>query len=305
MFRLMGKRRGRVVAVADIGSGSAGVAIVSTQADGPARILAAERAMLPFEERTAQANVSGVLSQLEAAAQKALAQYAALKNKEVPHVSAAYAVIRAPWSTSRTVRAASEFPQETRIEEHMISALAQEALKKDTSSANVFETSVVRVELNGYPTAQPKDKHAHHIAVSLLVSDCEPSIRSGVSEALSKVFACPPPILRSGTRALLTTLRESALLPKECFVVNMTSQGTSLIAVRKGVVTDTGTVAEGSRTILKRIAGEKMPEETLALIRMLALDQCETEACEATKSALGKVEPELVKVFGEAMSKMS
>ena len=87
--------------------------------------------------------------------------------------------------------------------------------------------------------------------------------------------------------------------------MNMTSQGTSFIAVRKGVVTDTGMVPEGSRTILKRVAGEKMPEETLALIRMLALDQCETEACEATKAALGKVEPELVKVFGEAMSKMS
>ncbi|OGG79222.1 hypothetical protein A3A39_04875 [Candidatus Kaiserbacteria bacterium RIFCSPLOWO2_01_FULL_54_13] len=307
MFRPLGKQRGRVLAVADIGSGSAGVAIVAIVGDGPARILEAERVALPFEERSPEATVAGVVAQLEDAAQKTLSRYAARKDKPSPHVSGAYAVIRPPWSHSKTIQAVSEFPQETRIEGQMISVLAEEALKGDTGldSASVFETSVVRVQLNGYPTARPKGKRAHHIEVSLLVSDCNPSIRAGVVETLQKVFACPPPTLRSGTRALLSVLRESTLLPKECLVVNMTSQGTSMIAVRKGVVVETARVPEGSRSILKRVAGEKMPEETLTLMRLLALDQCETDACDAIKTALVGAEPELVKVFGETMGKMS
>lgn len=307
MFRLAGKHRGKIVAVADIASGSAGVAIVEIESNGPARILAAERSVLPFEDRSPDATISGVIAQLEDAAQKALASYTTRKDKKNPHVPNMYAVIRPPWSHSKTIQASAEFPAETRVEEQTISSLAQEALKRDTSfdPANVFETSVVRVLLNGYPTAKPKAKHAHRITVSLLVSECDARIRKGVSETLSKIFAAPPPILRSGTRALLTALRESTALPKECFVVNMTSHGTSFVAVRKGVVSETTMIPEGSRSILKRVAGEKLPEEALTLLRLLALDQCDTEACEAIKAALARAEPDLVKIFGEAMGKMS
>lgn len=303
----MGKQSGRAVAVADIGGGSAGVAIVEPSANGPAKILASERAVLPYEDRSPDASATGVLAQLNEVAAKAFASYSSRKDKTSTSVGAAYAVIRAPWTQSKTLRASSEFKEETVVEPQMISALAQEALKglEGADQANVFETTVVRVELNGYPTASPKGKPAHDIAVSLLASECDQKIRAGVSDALSRVFSCPPPTLRSGTRALLSVLRESAVLPKDCFVVNMTSLGTSLVVVRKGVVGDSTTVPEGTHSILKRVGGGKLPEETLTLMRLLALDQCENESCEAIKTSLAQAEPELVKVFGEALGKMS
>ena len=62
---LLGKRRGKAIAVADIGGEGAGVAIIEAPAKGPVRVLAAERATLPPEERSSEANASGVIARLE------------------------------------------------------------------------------------------------------------------------------------------------------------------------------------------------------------------------------------------------
>jgi len=85
----------------------------------------------------------------------------------------------------------------------------------------------------------------------------------------------------------------------------MTSEATHIVAVRKGVPAETAVVAEGKRSILKRIAGDKMPEEVLALMKMLEDDKCEPAACEAIKAAIAHVEPELVRVFGETIGKLA
>lgn len=307
MLRHVGKQRGRTIAVADVSSGSAGVAIVETFAKGPARVMAAERSILPLGERSAEADTAGVVGKVGETAQKALAAYSGRSDKATAHVSLAYAVVRAPWARTRTVRTEHVFENDTRIESAMVASLAKQALESDKEfdHTKIFEANVVRVELNGYPTGKPEGKHARRIAVSILLSEGDTDVRSGVSEALSRVFACPPPTIRSGTRAMLSVLKDNGILRKYCFLVDMGSQATSLVAVRKDVATDIQHVPEGVSSILKRIAGEKMPEETLSMLRMLALGECEKDACETLKQALARAEPDLVKIFGEALAKMA
>ncbi|OGG62524.1 hypothetical protein A3C21_00130 [Candidatus Kaiserbacteria bacterium RIFCSPHIGHO2_02_FULL_59_21] len=304
---LLGKRRGKAIAVADIGGEGAGVAIIEAPAKGPVRVLAAERATLPPEERSSEANASGVIARLEEAAQKALAAYARRTEKPSPHVSAAYAIVRAPWTRSVAARAEAELPEGALVDDAAISAAARQALAADTKldHAKILDASVVRIELNGYQTAKPEGKPARHIAVVALLSECDPAIRAGISETLVKTFACPPPTLRSGARALLAVLRENGLLREHCLIVETTSRATSLIAVRRGAVAEIAYVPEGTSSIVKRIAGDKMPEETLALIRMLSRGECETESCQAIKEAIARAEPELVKIFGDAMAGIS
>ena len=306
MFRLMGKQSGRTIAVADVGNGSVAVGIVRIGAHGNARILISERSALPAGERSSEASISGTISLLGEMAQKVLAKYGeAAVGKQ--HVDSACAVIHSPWTRSKTIRAATQLKVETKIERSMLDSLARQALEADTEydHGKILEAGIIRVELNGYPTLKPLGKHAHHIAASALLSECEPKIRGDVAEALSKVFACPPPTLRSDTRALLSVTRESSSLPKESLIVNMTYEATSTIVVRKGIITETALIPEGSSSIVRRISGEKMPEETMTLIRLLALDQCEAEACEATKAAIAKAEPEIVKAFGEIFGRLS
>lgn len=304
MFSIGSARtREKVIAVADIGSGSAGVAILSLHKGEPARILAAERCVLPFENRDADATVSGVLAQLSLAAEKALAAYRASKGDSRAPVSKVYAVIRVPWTRAKTIHAGAVFSEDTLIKEGVVAQLAREAVGKDTGFERdrILEISIVRVELNGYPTAHPAGQRARSVHIGVLISDCDPRIKDGVIQTLSRTFSCPPPCLRSGTRALLSVLREVATLPKNCFIVDMTSEATSLIALRKGVATEQAVVPEGARSILKRIAATALPEETLSLMRLLETDQCEEATCVALKASLGRAEPELVRIFGEAV----
>ncbi len=310
MFSIgFGKAHGeRTVAVADIGGESAGVAILRISGEGSARVVVAERSALSMEDRTQAASASGVLAELGKAAEKALATYSEkFKGKEPLHVEKAYAILRVPWAHSKTIRAESIFPEEAVVEAKTISALAEEALKQDTEfdHSKTLEANVIRVELNGYPTGKPEGKRAKRITVSALLSECEPAIRQGAGEALQRTFSCPPPTLRSGVRAILAVLKENNLLQKDCVIISMTTHATNAIVVRKGVVNEIATVPEGSSTILKRIAEGKLPEETLTLMRLLAHDQCEGEACDAIRASIARVEPDLVKSFGSAFEKMA
>ena len=303
-------KREKIVVVADIGSGSAGVAIIAISPDLPARVIVAERSRLPFEERSVEATIAGITAQLSSAGEKALAAYAATSGASP--ISAAYAVIRAPWTRSKTIRAMSKFPEEQQVTDALITETARAAFaapgesgEDEPDPANILETSIVRVELNGYPTARPKGKYAHTLGVSILVSDCDPRVRKNVVETVSRIFACPPPSLRSGTRALLSVLRESPAFPDDCLIVNMTSNATNLIVVTGGTAVRHTRIPEGVRSIVKRIGGTGLPEETLTLIRMVAHDQCEHEACKATSAAIARAEPELARIFGEAMGRIA
>ena len=232
---------------------------------------------------------------------------ASLTSKGSVRVSNVYVVVRGPWTHSKAIRVSSQFPEEQRIEGSMIAELAQQALGKETEfdHANIMEASIMRLELNGYPTANPEGKLAHSLSVAVLLSDLDPRVRAAISEALSKVFALPDLMMRSGLRALISTLRESSALPKECVLIDMTSEATHIVAIRKGVPAETAVVPEGKRSILKRVAADKMPEEILGLIRMLESDKCDPATCETIKSSLAKAEPDLARGFGETMSKLA
>ena len=263
------------------------------------------RAELPLENRSAEAVTAAIISLLGETAQKTLTAYSE-KAQGAKHVESVYAIIHSPWVRSKTIRAVSRLPQETRIEKGVIDALARQALESDTEYDHnkILEASVIRVELNGYPTRQPVGKNAHLVAVSALLAECEPSIREGVAEVLAKTFACPPPTLRSDTRALLAVMRESTELSGESVIVNMSYEATNIMVIRKGVISETALVDEGSSSIVRKISGEKMPEETLTLIRLLTLDQCEDEACRGIAKAITTIEPGLVKAFGEVFGKL-
>lgn len=62
-------------------------------------------------------------------------------------------------------------------------------------------------------------------------------------------------------------------------------------------------VPEGIYSVLRRLSKAGMPEEILGLVRMIARDDCTSEACNAVEAALAKAEPELVKIYGEGMAK--
>ena len=300
-----GGENGHVVAVADVGSGSAAVAILLLRDGLPAQILAAERALLSYENRSEEATIKGVLTQLSTEGEKVKVAYQASSHRAAGSIDRVYAIIRAPWTKTRTVKITEQFEHDTYITQRLIEDSAHKAVaqQKDIEQDALLEASVVRVELNGYPCAEPVGKTVRVLSVAVLISECDTRVKTSVIETLAKLFSFQP-TLRSGTRALLTVLREAEGRPKNCVIIDMTSEATDIISIRKAITVGHSLVPEGVRSILRRIAESAMPEETLGLLRMLAMDQTDTTTAERMNAALAKAEPELVRVFGGAMEAM-
>lgn len=303
---MFGSKKDTVVAVADIGSGSAGFSIVKVSHSGAGELLAADRSILPLEERTREQTMSGVIRMISEAGNNVLKAYlAGDAAKKLGPPTASYGIIRAPWTRASSGRASRVSQKEEVITKDAITALAHQALEKDMEldRSNLLDTCVIRVELNEYPTSSPIGKKAHRLDIITFESDCDPIMRKMISDALLSLFPGRPPTLRSGARSFLKVTQDEMDHPPAYVLLDMVSEATTVMAVRDGAITHHASIPEGVRTILRRIAGTQgMSEEVLNLMRMVVADSCSGEACDALNAALAKIEPELVRVFGEAVA---
>ncbi len=300
-------RKEKVVAILDIGSGSVGYCLVQVERDAPPKILASERLLLPFEERTAEQTRAKVLTLLGEACEKAVSTYAqAVSTKRKLPISAVYAILRAPWVRSEFARAQTEFESDQRITEEAIGELARQALASENklNHQNLFEAGVVSVELNGYATKKPLGKLAHNVSITAIISECEPDFRADVTEALQRAFPSAGPNLRSTTRVLLSSLQDGRAESGDRVVIDVENEATNCLVMREGIVAENFLVPEGTRTILARIT-TGMLEETFSLMRMMSRGTCSTPACDKLNASLARMEPELAKIFGDALGRLT
>lgn len=295
--------KGKIAVVADIGGGHVTCCLVEVRSEGIPTILASARAVLPYEERTPEQAKSGILSLLGETCEKVAETYARIREqKSISPVSVSYAILQAPWSRSEVVRATATFKTDLRITSKMIEELARHALEGESklNYQNLFEADVVRVDLNEYPTAKPLGKQVHAIGVSALISECEPKLRAKIVETLQRSFPSAKPDVRSRVRTLLSAVHEARAQSRDIVIVDIGHEATNCIVMRHGLMVDQYLVPEGARTILKRIS-KGMPEETLSLMRMVSRGTCSTPECEKLNAALALAEPDIVRVFGDAL----
>ncbi len=300
----LGRAREKIIAVADIGSGSAALALVAVPAKGPVRVLSAERRFLPLEERAPGAIEAAIGTHLVEAGKSVLTAH---QKKGGPQPASVYAVVRAPWTRSKTAEAHTSFPKTTKITGAMIAKLADQALASDTEldKTNILEAAVMRVEINGYPTSRPEGVSGDRLSVAVTISDCKPTFRTTLTNAFQQLFGAQKVVTRSGVHAILSTLRnQDNPSHRDFLVVDMASEGTNFTVIRDGISSGHAVTPEGKNSLLKRIGGDGMPENTLTLLRLLGRGECRDSACEAINAAMAKAEPELVRVFGEVIAKL-
>lgn len=295
---------GRTVAVVDVHEGGASVAILSAGGYGPSTVWAYAHSTLSLEPRTDAQALARIGEEIAEAAKKAQDTHALSGRRGA--IQEVYVVLHAPWIKSRAVVVQERFETDTYIKDEHIAKLAHTALSEDKTinRSNLIEGAVVRIELNGYPTAKPVGKYAHSIDVVSLLSEGSPNVRDTVGAALKKAFPVAKLFWRSNVRALMTYAREGAISSRHYTVIDMGADTTHIISVR-GVAFAQRVVPEGIRTILAKVAGGRSPEDVLTTMRMLARDACATESCEALQKALASIEPELLKVFGGAIGELA
>ena len=303
---LHGRSTKKIIAVADVGSASVAVALLSVGGGGPAEVLVANRSSLPFEDRTEEASIKGIIAALKEAGEKTSSAQAR-KDAHMQPVSRCYAVINPPWTRTKTVSSVSVTPHESKITAAIIGEMAQRAItdEKQFDSAKLIESTVVRVELNGYPTSAPTGKSAHRIAVSELLSECAPAIKDCVEAELKHIFPKADIVKRSGARALISSISALPEGSSDYVIIAVMGETTNVIVVRGGLACAHVVIPEGIRSILKRISDKRMQEETLSLLRMVERDECSTDVCDEITKSMGRVEIDLARVYGESLTKIA
>ena len=303
MVGILRRSRAHTLAVVDIASGHVGCSIISYGADGPGTVIAEARSFLSLEERSveqARARIAEEIAQAcKAAREKAGASHPGM------HVPLVYAVVHAPWTSSKVLSARTVFDEETVVRDLAITRLAQEALAHaEIDRTRVMEAAVLSVHLNGYPTLVPDGKHAREAEVAVMVSAADTALTASAETAIQAAFPSAKILWRSAARMHVSTLQ---LLKKhpEALVVEVGVLATHLIVLSDGMPVAERVISEGLRTILMRVHGERPPAEVLGLFRMLSRDACADDACLMLQRAVAAAEPELVRVFGEAFSMLA
>jgi hypothetical protein len=130
-------------------------------------------------------------------------------------------------------------------------------------------------------------------------------MRTGSLEVLNRIFPGSTPLMRSGARAVLSTMRNVPNGGNDYIIIDIESEVSNVLVVRDGLTTHHIVIPEGVRSIIERISRKGMPEDTLSLIRMIGRNECTGEACDAMVLALAKAEDELAPIFAHAFASIS
>lgn len=288
----MFRREGKVVCIVSVASDGASLCFAHVPKGAP-RIIYTKRTLLSLEDRSDEQARTAVVQLLDALLKEAV-------NRFVPE--SIHIVVHAPWSTFRTVSGSASFDKERTITKALIEETARNVL--GTIEEKDAEAGVMRVFLNGYPTARPVGKRARQIETVVFGGSVMPEMRSALEHVVGTYFPGRKMFFRTGARVLLSVIHEYA--PHMSRYVTLSMRGTSeCIVVRHETETQYATAPEGLLTILKRVAPQGLPEETLSLIKMAELDTCSTDACARIKEGVARAEPELVRAFGDMFATLA
>ena len=264
--------------------------------------MASERRALPLEERSADQAIASLKANFIEAGHKVIALLASAQRGKV---DALYCIVRAPWTHCEFPRGAASFKEEEYITRDIIAGLARQTLSGAGDRDRFMDAAVAQVTLNGYPTAHPESKRAHSVEIVAVISNGEAVMRKVAQEALAAVFGTQKPILRPSTPAFLEARALVQPSVQDCLILDVAEEGTDVIIVRDGVPETEVFIPEGIRTILGRTLSGGSAEETRAMLRMMARDECSQNTCIALQAGLAKMEPELAHAFGEHFGKFS
>ncbi len=290
-------KREKVIAGIDIGSGSIGVALFGVPATGPSRVIVSARSLITLESETPEHSIAAIGDRF-ASVLKQLQEK--MRGAPLPAVGEAHVIVHAPWAESKTSMAESRFEQPQPVRRETMVDLARKTMEGvEIDRSKLFEASIVRTWLNGYTVHEPEGNTATLISAVSILSESDPDLRASIEAAIRSAFPVAELSWHSGLHALLSVLGRVPNTDDSFCIVDMSTDATHLASVREGIISAQKIVTEGSRSILTRIAGTRMPEEVLGMMRMLARDACVGEACESIRNALAEAEPELARIFGE------
>lgn len=279
--------------------------VAAARLDGAPRILAIDRMTLPVGARDpaqAQTQLGSLATEL---CSRFVQAYGATDHAAQSPIGAIEIHLGAAFVEADTATHVTRFADSTVVTDAHIAEAAKSASGTlPPTQRSVVESNVIRVHVNGYPTARPAGKRAAHMSVTVFRSLCDESFRNALGNAVSAALPGHEPVFRSFARDLMFVLKEYATDPYH-LIIDLEDEASHCIALRRDDIAAHATVPMGTSTLLTKMSGEGSIDETRTLVRLAARDACSTAACEGIKAKLAAVEPQLVKSFGDAFAMLS
>ena len=285
--------------LASVGAANISLGIVEHGTSGSS-VRAQLSGALSAQERDNQQTATGLKKLLEEKVPALLKEYASMSRHKP--VRNAYVVVHAPIADSRIVSDTRTFETEERITDAILDDCARSALGDLPRRPNFLGARLLQVRLNGYATARPEGKHVREVEVIGLAFSIEPTFKEPV---LSTLQAALPGIATQFRSGLLAIAAASTAQAGEYAVFLLSGEGTEIVVMRRGIPSNYAFVPIGLRSIAER-AGKGAPAETiLSTMRIVGSGKGSNAAREEAEAALGAVEPEVAKIFGESFATLS
>lgn len=302
MASIIGFSRERLFAIIDVESGGVKIACVAVPSSGPVEIIAQDHTAISLEDRNPDQQTAWIVSQIAEIGKRVFEKVH--QRRPRAQFESAYCIMHVPFVRSAASSVSGNFEAETRITAPIIADLAKEALatQKTIDTSRLFEASVMRILLNGYPTTHPEGKMARTIVVDTIVTECDPAMKGKIEDAVHALLPHTDIAWRSAVRATQTALASVQAKISDYVFVGVSADASHVTTIREGMLDTQCTVKEGLRSILARAGGGRSADEVLGFMRMIEREACEGDVCDSVRSSLATIEPDLARAFGEAMA---
>jgi len=296
------------MAVFDVGSGSVAGAVIELRGEKPVLIHTSFRSHIPYEERSNEQLASAIVQKVEEVGRRLLDNHAkgGVSRKGIHEC---LTVVHVPWIDSITHNLEAPLKEESEILEEMILQLSQKAFAQSNegNSKEVFEKSIVRVELNGYPTSAPLKKIAKQIGVVVLETQIFGNMKKQITDRIVNMLPGVQPVFRSSTLIDSTLMRRRAPESAHFTIADITSEATSITVIRRGAISEQKTVPIGYRSITRAVSKERgsSVDDIQSRIRMLMKGECSTDECRSLEASMDAVGSQFTQEFGNIFSEIS
>ena len=289
MSNWFGKKRGNATLIIDINSGSTGAALVSSKSQDVPRILARTQTPYSWVKTRTSSNMEGaMLVSLRNTLAQIISELALVKDEDLKEgIDKAIVTFSSPWIDSylRTTKISKK--DSFVFDKEMLNLILVEEKKTFNSKLNesfkeesqIFESSILRLYLNGYSSSEPISGRVNEVELSLILSATTKDFIEKIENELIKTVGLKRGVaLHSFMYVFYKILSHSYRSIHSALLVDVTAEATDILFLHHGSSAIKASLAFGPGTIVRAVAEKLKVKEEIAhsyisLFAHEALDQ--------------------------------
>lgn len=219
----------------------------------------------------------------------------------------AFVLVSSPWYISETSVIKMKEQKPFTVTEALLSSSRENIVKayRDAHEVDVtiLEQKIINVMLNGYPTNDPLKKKAETLDMTVFTSFARKSSTDSIRDIIDTNFHVKEISIHSQSLVSFTVISDTWHELTQYIIVDVTSQLTELVAVRKGALSEAYSFPRGKQFLVSTIADKLKVSSEVAesLLHMKNEGKIEEELDKKLTDALDSAKKEWRKSLSDAL----